>query len=340
MFDPANSPLEVVELITRRLGRSTEEALKNIFDRLERLETTVANAISNGTVQQQQQQQYQQEKEEAEQSQQSIELQDDQPKNTPTPGAASAGSSSRGSPFSRTETLAVNRTFKRPATRSPSAAVQAEEAMQPGSPSLTQLVAEATNLARAVLSVKAPETASSPSHHEEAAVLDSLHKVETETVKVPNNAHTGNQFLMPSTAEIQAWLQCMHLALPAKSGCIGVVMLTKAVFFRQAPEYYLFSLRATIPDDFMLMIPELIDSPDTTLDKACLISCYSLAQQGLALDDSEIPNRLAYSQGLYKACLNLLEPWKNKKPPYTTLDIVAALSMVSLPYSFRLVSRI
>ena len=110
----------------------------------------------------------------------------------------------------RTETLAVDRTYKRSPSSSPSEVVRTEDTIQSGSPSLTELVSEATNLARAVLSVKAPETASCPSRREEAAVLDSLQKVETETAGGKNKIATSKQALMPSNLEMQRWLERMH----------------------------------------------------------------------------------------------------------------------------------
>ena len=69
-----------------------------------------------------------------------------------------------------------------------------------------------------------------------------------------------------------------------------------------------------------------------------MLSYYSLAHQGLALDDSDIPNRVAYIEGLYMACLNILEPWKEKKSSFTMLDVVTSLSMVgpsSYPHILR-----
>jgi hypothetical protein len=179
---------------------------------------------------------------------------------------------------------------------------------------LAQLVCEATNLARAMLAVK-------PSARVQAceeAVLERLEQAETETVDIQGNGlgvHGDQQelFLLPPLEQGQAWVK---------------------KFFQHAPDYYFFSFRLAVSDDFILQVAKLKDNPNVSLGPACLLTYYSLCHQGLGLDESDIPNRAAYERGLYKTCLDQLEPWRQKTSNFTTLDIVASVGMSLFSWQF------
>lgn len=180
---------------SKRAPASADEAFKNIFERLERIENTLADLKAGRAL------------DDAIEPEYGSRL----PSGSESPRAAASN------PASRDRTASVG----------PSVVVEKrDEACSPTS--LTQLVSEATTLARAMLNVniKVAEQQS------ESVVLENLDKVVTEAVSAGRSVtynQCEEQFLLPSKADSRKWLACeCALAAPVAS-------LTAGSVFRNVP---------------------------------------------------------------------------------------------------------
>lgn len=105
----------------------------------------------------------------------------------------------------------------------------------PCTPSLTELVSEATKLARAMLTEKVPET-----KHQQC--LENLDRVVTETVDAVNiklYCHPEQQqFLMPSKEDSKKWLKCV---CPPQPPCWDLATDQRGQYFSPRVQSTLFS---------------------------------------------------------------------------------------------------
>ncbi|RAH47362.1 transcription factor domain-containing protein [Aspergillus brunneoviolaceus CBS 621.78] len=93
--------------------------------------------------------------------------------------------------------------------------------------------------------------------------------------------------------------------------------------------YQFEGFRIPLEKDFVLAMPDLIDSPHVQLDATSQIIYYNVLFQSFMLDSEEVEGRGRTVQALCSTCLKLAEDWLGRMQN-TTADLFAAFMMMSM----------
>ncbi|RAL07162.1 transcription factor domain-containing protein [Aspergillus homomorphus CBS 101889] len=93
--------------------------------------------------------------------------------------------------------------------------------------------------------------------------------------------------------------------------------------------YQFEGFRIPLEKDFILAIPDLLESPHVQLDATSQIIYYNVLFQAFMLDTEEVEGRGQVVQYLCGRCFNLVEDWLGQIQ-YTTADLFAAFMMMSM----------